>query len=85
MWQCNTLFGFSGMGIPHAWGWIIHLLFWAALIGFVLWAFKRVTCQGASPSSVVGGEAASILDSRFARGELTAEEYRQARQTLHKR
>ena len=84
MWHCNTLFGFSGMGFPHAWGWIVHLLFWAALIGFSIWAFKRITRQGSSPSAM-GGEAASILDGRFARGELTAEEYRQARQTLGNR
>jgi len=84
MWHCNTLFGFPGMGAPHAWGGIIHLLFWGAIIGFVFWAVKRITRQGDRPSSM-GGEAASILDSRFARGELTAEEYRQARQTLGNR
>lgn len=84
MWNCNTLFGFSGMGGFHPWGGLFHLLFWGALILFIIWTAKRVTQQTAAPSSPPGNEAASILDNRFARGELSAEEYRQAKQTLNK-
>ncbi|WP_300667373.1 SHOCT domain-containing protein [Desulfoluna sp.] len=81
MWHCNSLFGFSGMGGAHPWGWIFQLLFWGALILFILWAVKRVT-HPMSPSAPIYNEAASILDTRFARGDLTPEEYRQAKQTL---
>ena len=84
MWNCNTLFGFSGMGGFHPWGGLFHLLFWGALILFIIWTIKRVTRQVAAPSSPAGNEAASILDNRFARGDLSAEEYRQAKQTLNK-
>jgi putative membrane protein len=82
MWGCNTLFGFSGMGGFHPWGGIFHLLFWGALILFIIWAVKRVTQQASSHAAPVGNEAASILDNRFARGDLSAEEYREAKRTL---
>ncbi|BCS97294.1 hypothetical protein DSLASN_29260 [Desulfoluna limicola] len=84
MWDCNTMFGFSDMGGFHPWGGFFHLLFWGALILFIIWTIKRVTRQAAAPSPSQGNEAASILDNRFARGELSAEEYRQAKQTLNK-
>ncbi|WP_165984997.1 SHOCT domain-containing protein [Streptomyces sp. YIM 98790] len=72
------------------WMWMMAIapLVWIALIGLVVWAVIRLSQN----TSRTGGEAGSrdhgmpgresaeeILDRRFARGEIDAEEYTQAR------
>jgi putative membrane protein len=55
--------------------WILPLLTFGALIGFGIWAVRRFTER--RPSS----DARRILEERFARGEIDAEEF-QARSRL---
>lgn len=61
------------------WGWM--WLFWALLIGFVVWAAVRLatTRQGRG-----GDPARTILDQRYARGEIDDEEYRRRRRELER-
>ena len=82
MWNCNSMFGFSGGGGFHALGGTIHLLFWAALILVIIWAIKRFTSQPVLAAQPTG--AISTLDNRLARGEISPEEYRTTKQTLNK-
>jgi putative membrane protein len=63
------------------WGfhWIWMVVFWAVVIGLVVWAVARLT-----PTDRDGGgtKARELLDERYARGEIDEEEYRQRRRQL---
>lgn len=53
-------------------GWPLWALFWAALVGTAVWLILRRR-ERARPLD----NARGVLAERFARGELTADEYRQ--------
>ncbi|HET8873585.1 MAG TPA: hypothetical protein VFM83_07850 [Gaiellaceae bacterium] len=55
----------------HGW-WPVWPLFWAALIGLTVWLILRRRDRRVDPLD----GARAVLAERFARGELTAEEYR---------
>jgi uncharacterized membrane protein len=58
----------------------LWLLFWIALMGVVAWlAITVIRRQGGSGGAA---RAKDILAERFARGELSAEEYRQRLEQL---
>jgi putative membrane protein len=56
----------------HPW-WPLWLLFWAALIGTAAWLILRRRNRAADPLD----RARELLAERFARGELSGEEYRE--------
>jgi putative membrane protein len=58
----------------HGW-WIVWPIFWLAVLGAVVWFFARRRRGDGSRSGV--DRARDILAERFARGELSAEEYRE--------
>jgi putative membrane protein len=74
-------------GYGPGWAWMMLMpLLWVALIAVVVWAVIRLVQR---PSSWQGGPGPQgretpqeILDRRFARGDIDAEEYRQARAHL---
>ena len=80
----------TGMGMGMGWMW----LFWLLLVfGVVLLVGLAVRAIGGRGTRGVGGERAAdrptarsrareLLDERYARGELTGEEYRERLQTL---
>lgn len=82
------MFGWDG-----GWGWggwlgmsLVMLLFWGALIALVVYFARRPDdrIERRGP----GGDAADadrILDERFARGDIDAEEYTRRRNLLHSR
>ncbi len=52
------------------WGmWLGGLVFWGALLGFGVWAVRRVSASTGSSGAM------RVLEERFARGEVTAEEF----------
>ena len=61
------------MGFEHGWVLIIMLVFWGVVIvlavWLVLWAI-RISPRGIRPDKAV-----SILNERFARGEIDQQEY----------
>ena len=73
----------DGMG---AGDWIVvsvmMLLFWAVVVGGIVWLVRG---GRAGHPRVSGDRARQILDERFARGEMTEEEYRQRRDLLNAR
>ena len=70
-----TMHGFGGMGLFGGWiGLILNLAIIIGIVILIVWAVKRFT----------GGNLASgvqtpreILQARYARGELTREQYQQ--------
>ncbi len=78
-------FGFGGFGM------LFGFLFWIVIAGLIVWALAqalpRVTASnnGSSISPVNTSQddfALEILKQRFARGEITREEYEAMRQEL---
>ncbi|HEX6421977.1 MAG TPA: SHOCT domain-containing protein [Acidimicrobiales bacterium] len=65
----------SGDG-PGPWVPLLFLVFWIAVLAFVVIRFRR----GGPPWARHGGE--SVLAERYARGEIDADEYRQRRGVL---
>lgn len=67
---------------------VMMALFWSALIAVVVWVMRsmrpdRDTWQKGPSASESGGAAEQILQERFARGELTPEEFTRSRDLLH--
>jgi putative membrane protein len=65
-------------GWDHAW-WPLWLVFWLAVLGAIVWLVVR------SRRDTGGGSrdrASEILAERYARGELSTEEYRERLETL---
>lgn len=67
---------------------LMMAVFWGALIAVVVWGVRSMrpdssTRQAGHPTSEPGSTAEQILSERFARGELTAEEFTRSRDLLH--
>ncbi len=84
MWHCRSLFGLSARWGFHPWGGVFQLLFWAALIIFIIWVIMRITPQTTRPTTSGADGAIATLDHRLARGEISIEEYHQTKQVLSK-
>jgi putative membrane protein len=81
--------GYGGSWGPHMmfgggwWGWIMMILFWALIIAGVValakWLFSssRQSAPGRS-----GGSALDILKERYARGEITKDEFEQMKKDI---
>jgi putative membrane protein len=80
------MMGWGGFGFNPL-GWIIMLLFWVLIIGGVVllavWLFREVTPAVAGPS--VPTRSLEVLKERFARGEITREQYEEMRGVLEGR
>ena len=68
---------------PGGWAWLwapVLLLLWAGLTAAVVWSVTRST----RPRERSGTERArEVLAERYARGELTTDEYRERLEQLH--
>ena len=64
------------MHLVEPWGWI-WMLVWIAALLFVVWLLIRTPSQRSTVEDAHG-----ILRARFARGELSQEEFERAREAL---
>jgi putative membrane protein len=73
-------FGF-GMGI---FGLLLMILFWGGLIALAVWLVGLLfpTVKQSDNNNVHSPSAREILKARYARGELTQEQYQQILQTI---
>jgi putative membrane protein len=55
--------------VGHWYVLLIVLLFWGGLIALVIWAVRRISAPRTSDNAL------SILNERFARGEIDQQEY----------
>jgi len=72
--------GFGGMGLFGGWiGLILNLAILVGVVVLIVWAVKRFTSGSASAS---GQTAREIAQARYARGEITRDQYQQLLQDL---
>jgi putative membrane protein len=65
------------------WGWMTLMpLVWIALIGVIVWAAVRLTQRPPERAGPRRESPREILDRRFAAGEIDADTYTRARDTL---
>ncbi len=74
-----------GLGYPELVGVMVLPLIWALIIGGLVLLVRALAGRGrdtGGTSSGPGSRAQEILDARYARGEITREQYLQMRQYL---
>ena len=83
MWWNNGM-GWGGVG---AGGWVVMtilmLAFWALVVFGVVALFRGGRPTGSESGTTHEPSAEKVLDERFARGEINAEEYNARRTVLH--
>jgi putative membrane protein len=67
--------GFGGIGLFGGWiGLIFNLAILIGIVLLIVWAVKRFTSGNVSPAAQTPRE---IVQARYARGEITREQYQQ--------
>jgi putative membrane protein len=72
----------GGFGIMAGMGWlgiVTMLLFWAGVLALVVWGLSNLFPAQRTNTEI---DAVEIVRQRFARGEISREEYLQAVETL---
>ncbi len=77
MWDWGSMWGWSGAMVLMG---IAMLVFWGGIIALVIWLIVRLTRSGPTPSQ--RGNALDIARERYARGEITKEEFDQIKKDL---
>lgn len=76
------MFG-TGMGWGFGLGWIVMVLFWVFVIAGIVWLVLTVSRTATTGTGGPGKSTAlRILEERFARGEIDAEEFRAKKRAL---
>lgn len=82
----SGMMGWGAGGLGGFWlGSIFMILFWVLLIAGVIWlvlAVARQTGTGTGGVQAPRSSALTILDERFARGEIDADEYQKRKSAL---
>ena len=69
----------AGMGWWTGFGVIWMVLFWGAIIALIVWAVKKLTSGSDSNRK---NDALDIARERYARGDISREEFEQIKKTL---
>ena len=69
----------EGMGWWMAFGGIWMIIFWGGLIALVVWGIKKLTERG---DSTPKHNALDTVKERYAKGEISREEFEQLRKDL---
>jgi putative membrane protein len=82
MWR-----GFGGPEIVHYSGWgiagmIIMGVFWALVIGAIVWGFMRMRRHGCCMQHEQGSNALDIAKERYAKGEIDEKEFEKIKKAL---
>ena len=66
----------SGMG----WWMLLVAIFWIGVVLLIIWGVKELTKRGSSSNS--GSSALDIARERYARGDISREEFENIKKTL---
>jgi putative membrane protein len=83
MWAHGYGLGFGWMGMLF--GGLMMLVFWGALIALIFFAGRALVRSGADQSRTpppAEGKALDILKERYARGEITKEQFEEMKRDL---
>ena len=73
----------DGMGWWMVFGMVWMVVFWGGIVALVVWGMKRLTERGRSgPRNSERRDALDIVKERYARGEISKEEFDQIRKDL---
>lgn len=72
---------YDGMGWWMVFGMILFVVFWGGIIALIIWGVSRVT-RGSSGSTQNRSDALEIAKVRYARGEITREQFEQIKKDL---
>ena len=73
----------NGMGWWMVFGGILSILFWVAIIVLVIWGINKLVQRERSGKGLFESRSAlDIARERYARGEITREEYDQIKKDL---
>jgi len=72
---------YDGMGWWMVFGMILFVVFWGGIIALIVWGVSRVT-RGSSGSAQNRSDALEIAKVRYARGEITREQFEQIKKDL---
>jgi putative membrane protein len=70
------------------WGWgmglmiLVGLIFWGCIIGLIIWGITRLTKHEA-PAGAIKQTPLDIARERYARGEITREQFEQIKKDLN--
>lgn len=67
--------GWNAMGF---FGWTMMIVFWVVIVALVVWAVRSSTTTGSGSTP----DALSILERRYAGGEIEREEFEERKRTL---
>jgi len=70
--------GFNGMGFGMGWAWIIGF----AIIGVFIWMLIKVANQNSSAGPSGNKSALDTLKERYARGEISREEFEERKKVI---
>ncbi len=71
---------FGGMWLWMVFGFILFVLFWGGIIWLIVWAVKKATDRVGSNNP--NGNPVEIAKARYARGEVTREQFEQIKKDL---
>jgi putative membrane protein len=75
-------------GWSSGWGWamgVMMIVFWGLVIAAIVYAISTLNRSQRGWAGPTGEPPLDILDRRYARGEITREQYEQMRQDLTRR
>ena len=77
----------NGWNMASGWGWVgmtVMILFWFAVLALIVFAISRAFGRPSQSATGMNDDdrAMRLLRERFARGEITEEEFRQVSSTL---
>ncbi len=73
----------DGMGLWMLFGGVWMVLFWGAIIALIVWGITKLTKgRDSGPSSSEKGSPLDIAKERYARGEISKEEFQQIKKDV---
>ena len=70
--------------VGFSFGGVFMILFWAAIIALVIWGIKKLTERDTAHISTTTTKPMDITKERYAKGEITKEEFEQLKKDLSK-